>query len=418
MPSCSGFSCKNRSETKHLKSHGISYHTFPKDVNLKKMWFDATGRPSNWFPTKNSTICSIHFEEKMFQPLKKKRSLFKWAIPKLRLRQIFEKMEIASDNIQMIETPRKRNMRITIARHEQMLKKQRSQIKRLPQKTYRYRKKISNLKDILTDITEQKFVNSDQSAHLENLGVNDLIARYKNTSISNRNIKKKYSPALRAFACTLHFYSPKGYEYVRQKFQTCLPHSRTIKKWYESVDAQPGFTQESFKALTYKARNTDYKLLCNLVVDEMAIMKRIEWDGKKMHEYVDICSKGISGDYLEEAKEVLVFLVTAINAAFKIPVGYFLVAGVTGEQRSNLVKQCLELLHETGIEVTSRTFDGCPANISMAKELGCSLNINNIKTYFHHPITNKQIFIFPDPCHMLKLLRNALEAYCNIYNCG
>ncbi|CAH2088522.1 unnamed protein product [Euphydryas editha] len=54
------------------------------------MWIDATGRPSNWFPTKNSTICSIHFEEKMFQPLKKKRSLFKWAIPKLRLRQIFE----------------------------------------------------------------------------------------------------------------------------------------------------------------------------------------------------------------------------------------------------------------------------------------------------------------------------------------
>ncbi|KAH9632416.1 hypothetical protein HF086_010809 [Spodoptera exigua] len=130
-----------------------------------------------------------------------------------------------------------------------------------------------------------------------------------------------------------------------------------------------------------------------------------------MHGYVDICNKGTSGDYLAEAKEALVFLVTAINGAFKIPVGYFLVAGVTGEQRSNLVRQCLELLDETGIEVTSLTFDGCPANISMAKELGCSFNPHNIKSHFSHPITNRPIFVFPDPCHMLKLLRNAFEAY-------
>lgn len=125
-------------------------------------------------------------------------------------------------------------------------------------KSYRYRNKIANLKDILADIHEKNFVNSDQSTHLENLGVNDLIARYKST-LSTENIKTKYSPVLRTFACTLHFYSPKAYEYVRKKFQTCLPHSRTIKKWYESVDAQPGFTQESFKALKYKAQNTSYK---------------------------------------------------------------------------------------------------------------------------------------------------------------
>lgn len=130
-----------------------------------------------------------------------------------------------------------------------------------------------------------------------------------------------------------------------------------------------------------------------------------------MHGYVDICNKGTSGDYLAEAKEALVFLVTSINGSFKIPVGYFLVAGVTGEQRASLVRQCIELLEETGIEITSLTFDGCPANISMAKELGCSLNIDNIKPYFSHPLTNKPIFIFPDPCHTLKLLRNAFEAY-------
>lgn len=125
--------------------------------------------------------------------------------------------------------------------------------------------------------------------------------------------------------------------------------------------------------------------------------------------YVDICNAANRGDYLPEAKETLVFLTTAINGSWKIPVGYFLVDGMTGSQRVSLVKQCLELFHETGVHITSLTFDGCPANISMAKDLGCSFEGENLKTHFEHPLNKKPIFIFPDPCHMLKLVRNALN---------
>ncbi|CAH0728333.1 unnamed protein product, partial [Brenthis ino] len=67
----------------------------------------------------------------------------------------------------------------------------------------------------------------------------------------------------------------------------------------------------------------DYKLLCNLVVDEMAIRQRVELDGEQMHGYVDICNSSKKGDCLPEAKETLVFLVTTINGPFKIPAGYF-----------------------------------------------------------------------------------------------
>lgn len=162
---------------------------------------------------------------------------------------------------------------------------------------------------------------------------------------------------------TLHFYSPKAYLYVRQKFETCLPHPRTIKKWYQSVDAEPGFTTESLSAIKFKVLSTKYPLLCNLVMDEMAIRQRIEWDGKRMHGYVNFGNNSNGGgDHLCEAKEAFVFLVTAINGAWKIPVGYFLIDGMTGEQKSHLVKQCLELLSTTGVEVVSLTFDGCSAN--------------------------------------------------------
>ena len=52
-----------------------------------------------------------------------------------------------------------------------------------------------------------------------------------------------YSPQLRSFALTLHFYSPHAYKYVRKMFDTCLPHPRTIEKWYSSFDGTPGFIE-------------------------------------------------------------------------------------------------------------------------------------------------------------------------------
>lgn len=64
----------------------MSNSSFPTGPNLKKKWMDATGRKSDWFPTKNSTICSVHFEPKCFHPTSKIRRLFDWAVPTLRLR--------------------------------------------------------------------------------------------------------------------------------------------------------------------------------------------------------------------------------------------------------------------------------------------------------------------------------------------
>lgn len=298
-----------------------------------------------------------------------------------------------------------------ISKQENLINKQKLKINRLQKKTSRYRKQIANMKDILKHLKEKNYIGDDQVTQLENIGISDLINRRETNISSGQTTRQQYSPALRVFASTLHFYSPKAYAYVRNKFQTALPHVRTIRKWYQSVNAEPGFTQESLQAIKLKVANTKYKLLCNLVIDEMAIKKRVEWDGQQMHGYVSIIGSAQQGDCLPEAKEVLVFLITAINGAWKIPVGYFLVNGVTGEQRAHLVTHCLELLHETGIQVTSMTFDGCPGNITMAKNLGCSFEIENLKTHFDHPVTRMPIHIFLDPCHMLKLLRNAFEAY-------
>lgn len=43
------------------------------------------------------------------------------------------------------------------------------------------------------------------------------------------NENEQYPPELRSFALTLHFYSLKAYDYVRETFDTCLPHPSTLQ---------------------------------------------------------------------------------------------------------------------------------------------------------------------------------------------
>lgn len=88
-----------------------------------------------------------------------------------------------------------------------------------------------------------------------------------------------YSPALRSFGLTLHFYSPHAYRYVRKVFDTCLPHPRTIARWYQCIDVKPGFTEQAFSALKVKADaagTTGKPLLCSLLMDEIVTRQRVK----------------------------------------------------------------------------------------------------------------------------------------------
>lgn len=216
---------------------------------------------------------------------------------------------------------------------------------------------------------------------------------------------KHYSPELKAFALTLHFYSPKAYNFVRKTFNSALPHTSSIQKWYQNIDASPGFSTEAFKALSYKINNSAKKLFFSLLFDEMAIRQHVEFDGRRFHGYVET-GNNIDDDSIPLAKDALVFMIVCINDNWKIPVGYFLINVVNSNQKANLVRQCLSLLHEENIHVISVTCDGLSSNINMFKNLGCTLQSPNINPIFKHPLSNYDIVAFLDPCHMLKLIRN------------
>jgi len=44
---------------------------------------------------------------------------------------------------------------------------------------------------------------------------------------------------LKKFILTLHYYSPRAYEFVHQEFDNCSPyHCKTISKWYRSIQGK------------------------------------------------------------------------------------------------------------------------------------------------------------------------------------
>lgn len=75
----------------------------------------------------------------------------------------------------------------------------------------------------------------------------------------------------------------------------------------------------------------DRKVLCNVVLDEMAIRKQIEWTGEKMAGLVNVGS-GIHSNEISAATQALFFMLVAINAHWKIPVGYFLLNSLSASE--------------------------------------------------------------------------------------
>lgn len=60
---------------------------------------------------------------------------------------------------------------------------------------------------------------------------------------------------------------------------------------------------------------------------------------------------GFEDDSLPEARNVCVYMTVGVNARLKMPAGYFLIDALTGAERAELTKQCIEKLASVGVEV-------------------------------------------------------------------
>lgn len=123
----------------------------------------------------------------------------------------------------------------------------------------------------------------------------------------------------------------------------------------------------------------------------MAIKSQVEWTGEEVKGYVDMGGV-IKSDVAVVAKEALVFMLVVVNDHWNIPVGYFLLNGLSGAEKANLINKCLNFLQESEITVSCLIFDGHMSNINMCTQLGLNFNnVENLKISFRHPVTSEDI---------------------------
>lgn len=114
-----------------------------------------------------------------------------------------------------------------------------------------------------------------------------------------------YPEKVREFCITLHYYSPRAYEYVREKFNKNLPHSGTIRAWYANcnVDCRPGITAQCLDVIKERVaekRRNGKQLIVSISFDEVNIICRKNCSLLKnnmfisvyMHLYVNFILKG------------------------------------------------------------------------------------------------------------------------------
>lgn len=226
----------------------------------------------------------------------------------------------------------------------------------------------------------------------------------------------KYPPSLRAFCMTLHFISPKAYDYVRNKFGKNIPHPETIREWYRSsdLDSTSGINKKSLDSIAELAKQMKSKgkqLTISLLFDEMAILRNLTWC-RNQNKFVGLADCGT----IEEAEEmtladnVIVFMACGINADFQQPIAFHFIKQLKANDRADIVRKVIKEVSMRGIKVKTIVFDGLSANGKMCQILGADFTLRNgiYKTDFKNPFDENEVLIMYDPSHMEKLIRNTL----------
>lgn len=225
----------------------------------------------------------------------------------------------------------------------------------------------------------------------------------------------QYCDSVRLFAYTLHFYSPRAYQYVRDKFDKHLPEISCIRSWVSNCTgfSEPGISAEAIRYLGCLKDQMNQKegkeFYCSLSFDEMHIRRQVQWcDAKKKFlGFISFGKKGKDGR-LPVANQALVFMITGINFNVSIPIAYFFVKSLNGTEKSILIKEILRQISEKGIKLINLTFDGLKSNFTACTRLGASFRLDDFKPFFYNPYDGTKVHISCDACHMLKLIRNRI----------
>ncbi|KFP60361.1 DNA transposase THAP9, partial [Cariama cristata] len=223
----------------------------------------------------------------------------------------------------------------------------------------------------------------------------------------------EYSPEMRQFACILHLYHAKAYDYLRKIFP--LPHPYSLTNWLSNNEAAAGFSNNIFLHLQAKVeRGEQAYCYCALMVQDVSLQKQQEWDPQmqRLTGFVDLGAGVLDADEAPLASEAIILMAVGISSPWTAPLGYFFVNSTTGHLLAQLLHQAISKLNNIGITVLAVTSGATARGAETARALGIRIDPERIQCTFQHPPGSAhRITYFFDVCHALQLIRNALQCF-------
>ena len=180
---------------------------------------------------------------------------------------------------------------------------------------------------------------------------------------------------------------------------------RTLLRDLQKMNIKPGFSGSVIDALTLKVQAMDpIDRNVALVFDELSIKQGLVYNEgtDSVEGFEDFGDVGQSR-YI--ANHAIAFMVRGLASKWKQPVGYFLSSGpIKATILRSLTKQCIDKIDKTGLNVVALVCDQGSNNRSFIQHLE---RVTIEKPYIMH--CNKQVFVFYDPPHLLKNVRNNLK---------
>ena len=223
----------------------------------------------------------------------------------------------------------------------------------------------------------------------------------------------------------LHYRSSGAYEALRNSGVITLPSTRTLCDYRHFTTAKPGFSATADLQLLELIMQKKHSLskYVFILLDEMYLKEGLVYDKgtgsligfsdlggvvQEVKEYEEEITSDTSPGYGRPlAKTMMVFMVTGIFTDIKFPYAQFPMTSGTGYKLFPLVWQAIDRLECNGINVMGITADGASINRKFfhlhCPEKSLTYKITN-------PYTNKEIFFFSDPPHLLKTIRNAFAS--------
>ena len=179
-------------------------------------------------PTSNHFVCSNHFREDDYKSDKRRYlkemavpSIFTWSRKAPAQRNVPEDEQAQKDAVneerKSLSSKEKRALSPSKEDLSRKVDEQKKKIKNLQQKVRREKKKTKTLLQLIDDMKSTGLLNADITTTLKE-SFSGLTREIITNHFQNKDRASqghRYTDEVKQFALTVHFYSPRAYEYLR-----------------------------------------------------------------------------------------------------------------------------------------------------------------------------------------------------------